>query len=147
MKLINTTFGALVVQTLRSLDKESLLNDSDLPDLEIGLERLARWGTFAKKLLSLKSPYLSVIKGYGKKLFGDRTEKKRIKMRASRKRAYKRFLKKLDKSEKESRELPNGELTDDEDEDEDPWKGASKKDVKLNHADFDAKVVFKKYLV
>lgn len=68
-------------------------------------------------------------------------------MRASRKRAYKRFLKKLDKSEKESRELPNGELTDDEDEDEDPWKGASKKDVKLNHADFDAKVVFKKYLV
>lgn len=147
MELINSTFGALVVQTLRSLDKDSLLTDSNLPDLEIGLERLTRWGTFAEKILGLKSSYLTVIKGYGKKLFGDRTQKERIKMRASRKRAYKRFLKELDKSEKESRELPNGELFDDEDEVEDPWKGASKKDAKLNHADFDAKVVFKKYLV
>lgn len=149
VKLINTAFGTLIVQTLRSLDSMSLLSaHSYIPDLEIGLERFTRWGTFAEKRLGLKSPYLTVVKGYGKKLFGDRTEKERIHMRSSRESAYKHFFQKLDKSEKEGRKLPNGEyFADDGDEVVDPWKGANAKDAKIdhNHADFDAEEAFSKF--
>lgn len=149
VNLINTAFGALVVQTLRSLDSNSLLSaHSYIPDLEIGLERFTRWGTFAEKRLGLKSPYLTVIKGYGKKLFGDRNEKERIHMRASRASAYKHFLQELDKSEKERRKLPNGKyFFDDGDEVVDPWKGASTKDTSPDHhhADFDAEKTFTRF--
>lgn len=144
--MTNKIVGALVVKTLRSLEKSSQLTESDLPDLELGLERLARWGIFAETELGLKSPYLTVVKGYGKKLYGDRTMKERAKMQASRKRAYKRFLQDLSKSERKERETQTDGSEEVHEELEDPWKGARKRDAMLQHPDFNLKVVWMDYL-
>lgn len=160
LKAINRTFGALLVHTLRGLASTSELTTSTFPDLEIGLERFTRWGEFAEKRLQLDSPYLKVVKGYGVKLFGDRTPEEREKSRRQRLKAYKQFLKKLPKFEKESRRLPNGnyvmdegdndlEEEGDEDENEDEgknlWKGAKITDVEFDLTDFDVESAFKKY--
>lgn len=152
LKIINTTFGALLVQTLRGLDSSSDLTSSTIPDLEIGLERFTRWGIFAEKRLQIESPYLTVVKGYGVKLFGDRTQEERERMHRSRLKAYKQFLKKMPKYKKENRMLPNGSYVMDEveeledDEGKDPWKGAESTDVENTHTDFDAELAFKKYI-
>lgn len=73
--------------------------------------------------------------------------------------AYKQFLKKLPKFEKENRRLPNGRYVMDEDEDDQEdegeedeegedkniWKGAKSTDVEFDLTDFDVKSVYKKY--
>lgn len=159
LKAINRTFGALLVHTLRGLDSTSELTISTFPDLEIGLERFTRWGVFAEKRLQIDSPYLTVVKGYGVKLFGDRTEEEREKSQRMRLKAYKQFLKKLPKFEKENRRLPNGRYVMDEDEDDQEdegeedeegedkniWKGAKSTDVEFDLTDFDVKSAYKKY--
>lgn len=152
LKIINTTFGALLVQTLRALDSSQDLTSSTIPDLEIGLERFTRWGVFAEKRLQIDSPYLTVVRGYGAKLFGDRTQEERKMMHRSRLDAYKQFLKKMPKYKKENRMLPNGSYVMDEvedleeDVDKDPWKGAESTGVEFTHTDFDAELAFKKYI-
>lgn len=158
LKAINRTFGALLVHTLRGLDSTSELTTSNFPDLEIGLERFTRWGVFAERRLKVDSPYLTVVKGYGVKLFGDRTQEERDKSQRMRLKAYKQFLKKLPKFEKESRRLPNGRyVMDDEDDEEeeqgdgddeenkDIWKGAKSTDVECDLADFDVEPALTKY--
>lgn len=160
LKAINRTFGALLAHTLRGLDSNSELTTSTFPDLEIGLERLTRWGVFAEKRLQLDSPYLCVVKGYGVKLFGDRTQEEREKSQRLRLKAYKQFLKKLPKFEKENRRLPNGNYVmdegdgdqegegdedGDEEDDKNPWKGAKSTDVEFDLTQFDVESAFKKY--
>lgn len=147
VNLINRVFGAFLVQTLRALDANSELNESTLPDLEIGLERFTRWGGFAEHHLGFKSAFLTVVKGYGVKLFRDRTESERRTMRESRLNAYKQFLKDIPDSERVKRKLLNGEYIGGGDENHNPWKGASKEDTKLEHPDFDTENVWTAYLM
>lgn len=87
--LVNRIYGAFLLQTLRALHTNSELNESVLPDVEIGLERFTRWGNFVEQCLVFKSAFLTVVRGYGVKLFRDRSDSER---RESRLNAYKQFL-------------------------------------------------------
>lgn len=147
VELINRVFGAFLVQTLRALDKNSELNESTLPDLEVGLERFTRWGRFSEKRLGFKSAFLTVVKGYGVKLFRDRTDSERRKLRDSRLNAYKQFLKDIPDSERVKRKLLNGEYVGGGDDNPNPWEGASEEDMKLEHPDFDTESVWTAYLM
>lgn len=147
VELINRVFGAFLVQTLRALDNNSELNESTLPDLEVGLERFTRWGSFAEKRLGFKSAFLTVVKGYGVKLFRDRTDSERRKLRDSRLNAYKQFLKDIPDSERVKRKLLNGEYVGGGDDNPNPWEGASEEDMKLEHPDFDTESVWTAYLM
>lgn len=141
-----------MVATLRALEAAGQLNEETIPDLEASLQRLAVWSKDV--CVDLDNVYAQVILGYGKKLFGSRTQEEREQRREEVKAAYVEFVKGLSKEEREKwgyrlpseqggTEGQDGDEDDDEDEEDEeegdkkekgPWYGdakaedASKKD-------------------
>lgn len=141
-----------MVATLRALEAAGQLNEETIPDLEASLRRLAVWSKDV--CVDLDNVYAPVILGYGKKLFGSRTQEEREQRREGVKAAYVEFVKGLSKEEREKwgyrlpseqggTEGQDGDEDDDEDEEDGeegdkkekgPWYGdakaedASKKD-------------------
>lgn len=141
-----------MVATLRALEAAGQLNEETIPDLEASLRRLAVWSKDV--CVDLDNVYAPVILGYGKKLFGSRTQEEREQRREGVKEAYVEFVKGLSKEEREKwgyrlpseqggTEGQDGDEDDDEDEEDEeegdkkekgPWYGdakaedASKKD-------------------
>lgn len=141
-----------MVATLRALEAAGQLNEETIPDLEASLRRLAVWSKDV--CVDLDNVYAQVILGYGKKLFGSRTQEEREQRREGVKAAYVEFVKGLSKEEREKwgyrlpseqggTEGQDGDEDDDEDEEDGeegdkkekgPWYGdakaedASKKD-------------------
>lgn len=141
-----------MVATLRALEAAGQLNEETIPDLEASLRRLAVWSKDV--CVDLDNVYAPVILGYGKKIFGSRTQEEREQRREGVKAAYVEFVKGLSKEEREKwgyrlpseqggTEGQDGDEDDDEDEEDGeegdkkekgPWYGdakaedASKKD-------------------
>lgn len=126
-------YGACIVATLRALQQAGQLNDETIPDLEYHLKFMASWGSIMQDYGCDDSCYDKVIKGYGVRLFGNRTDEERDRLRAAQKLAFVKYVKSLSEAEKSSKvatyELPEEEPEkpsekdkskgDDGDEDED----------------------------
>lgn len=123
-----------MVATLRALEAAGQLNEETIPDLEATLRRLAVWSKDV--CVDLDNVYAPVILGYGKKLFGSRTQEEREQRREGVKAAYVEFVKGLSKEEREKwgyrlpseqggTEGQDGDEDDDEDE-EDEEEGDKK---------------------
>lgn len=112
-----------MVATLRALEAAGQLNEETIPDLEASLRRLAVWSKDV--CVDLDNVYAAVILGYGKKLFGSRTQEEREQRREEVKAAYVEFVKGLSKEEREKwgyqlpKEQGGSEGQDEDDEDED----------------------------
>lgn len=126
-----------MVATIRALEAAGQLNEETIPDLEATLRRLAVW---SKDIcVDLDNVYAQVILGYGKKLFGSRTQEERDHRWEEVKAAYTEFVKGLSKEEREKwgYQLPkeqggtegqDEDGDDDEDEDEENEDDSGKKE-------------------
>ena len=70
-------YGTFVVATLRGLEACAQLDEASIPNLERTLQAMA---DFPEALDARNVPYGRVVRGYGKKLFGDRTNEQREQM-------------------------------------------------------------------
>ncbi|TFY70326.1 hypothetical protein EVG20_g2688 [Dentipellis fragilis] len=153
--LTNQAYSALVVKTLHSLAAADppLLNEATLPDLEGALKAIAQWAEDMDGLVG--GPYGVVAKGYGKKLFGERTAEEHKRIKEAQDKAYERYVGSLSDAQREER----GDLTpeerkamlsaqDDEDEEKDEgvwFDGASADDVNTKDDSFKITPVWKAY--
>ena len=122
-------YGAFIVATLRGLEAEGTLNEDAIPDLDGSLKLMASVADIHG------AAYGKVVKGYGKKLFGDRTKEERERVRLTHDEAWKAFVRGLsDEERKERGDVLPGEDEDDEDEEDEedeedrdkPWFGRAK---------------------
>lgn len=144
-----------MITTIRALEsaEPSLLDEETIPNLEPALMNMAAWGENQEDICGVK--YARVIRGYGRKLFGARTQEERTSLREDRKVAYEEFVKGLSTQERKKRgDRPPGETHDDEDEDDEddedgsdkPWFGNVKaKDAEINDASFRVASTWKAY--
>jgi hypothetical protein len=148
--------GALVVATVRGLDgaEPSLLNEDTIPTLERTLMDLAAWADAQEDTCDVR--YGKVVKGYGKKLFGDRTQEEREQMRQAKLEAYQQFVRGLSDEEKKERgdRIPGEDGSEEEDDRDDeeeeekgkPWFGNAKAaDADFKHKSFTLTPRWKEY--
>ncbi|EJC97877.1 uncharacterized protein FOMMEDRAFT_162216 [Fomitiporia mediterranea MF3/22] len=112
-------FGAFLIATLRELEAAGQLSEETIPGLEDSLKEMtefaeAWWET-------LDTCYHKVLKGYGKKLFGERTQAEREHIYDAHRKAYIEFVKGLSEAERRKRDddIDEKKCEEDEDEDED----------------------------
>ncbi|KAI0650822.1 hypothetical protein C8Q79DRAFT_945241 [Trametes meyenii] len=151
-------YGALLVTTIQGLEKDDVLNEVDIPNLE---EALQSFASDFESGSDAEEPYNRLVRAYGRKLFGDRTDDERKKIWRSRWEAYVAFVKALPDEEREKRgeRVPkeggekdqdeDGEDEDEDDGDEDDdetWFGdVSVKDAQKTHRDFAVSRTWKEY--
>ncbi|KAL5482520.1 hypothetical protein ACEPAI_9114 [Sanghuangporus weigelae] len=97
--ITETAHGALIVTTIRALDAAGQLNKSFFPDLAYTLRDMAQWTLTWWD--TLDTYYHRVLKGYGKKLLGGRTDEEYKREASAVKKAYNAFVQKLSPEERE----------------------------------------------
>ncbi|KAI0677630.1 hypothetical protein C8Q78DRAFT_1003597 [Trametes maxima] len=153
-------YGAMLVATIRGLEKDDALNEVDIPNLEEALQSFARSfdsGSDAEEFFN------NIVRAYGRKLFGDRTDEERKNIWRSRWEAYVAFVKALPDEEREKRgemvpdedgekdkdaDGEDGEGSEDNDDDDDgeAWFGdVNVKDAQKTHRDFAVSRTWKEY--
>ncbi|KAL5501708.1 hypothetical protein ACEPAH_8968 [Sanghuangporus vaninii] len=155
--------GALLITTIRGLEEAGQLNEQTIPDLELSLMAMAH----SAEALSgdLDTCYHIVLKGYGKKLFGTRTNEEREQTKEARSKAFEAFVKGLSKQEREKKgymvgraqndSSDDGEEDDEEEEEEKEvkkkiaskvWFGKAKAiDAAREHSTFRSTTMWRKY--
>ncbi|KAL5482522.1 hypothetical protein ACEPAI_9116 [Sanghuangporus weigelae] len=113
--------GALLITTIRGLEEAGQLNEETIPDLELSLMAMAHSAkTFSG---DLDTCHHIVLKGYGKKLFGTRTDEEREQTKEARSKVFEAFVKGLSKQEREKKGYMVGsaqsDSSDDDEDDED----------------------------
>lgn len=154
VRITESAHGALIVTTIRALDAAGQLNRRDLPDLSYTLRDMAEWtGAWWD---TLDTSYHTVLKAYGKKLFGGQTQEEREREKEVTKKAYNDFVKRLSPDEREKGQYEFWEDEDEEegeDEDEDDEQSGTTmwyddgdlRDINKKDTSFSVSSTWKKY--
>lgn len=146
----------MLVTTMRALEKESRLNEDEIPNLE---EALMDFAHDFQPRNDWEEPFNRFARAYGRKLFGERTKEDRQRVGASRWDAYFDYVKSLTDEEREKRgealederntqnkPVADDEDEDDEEEDSEPWFGdVSVKDAAMKDRAFAVSRTWKEY--
>lgn len=157
-RVVATTqaYGAMLVTTIRALEKESLLNEDKIPNLE---ELFMDFAQDFDPGNDWEEPFNQLVRAYGRKLFGNRTEEDRQRMGASRWDAYFDYVKSLADEERKKRgevladeknikkkPAADDENEDEEEEDGEPWFGdVNVKDAAMKDRAFAVSRTWKEY--
>lgn len=134
MKVTDRVYGALLITTIRALEKAGNLNEAALPSLERGLLHAQRWGEQMSGRVDAK--YTKVAHGIAKRIFDTRADAKEAwaERKEATKRAYEAFIAGMDRETK----LKNGykrRIFQGWDEDEEEEEGNLSKDEEKDTED------------
>lgn len=103
---VDRYYGALLVASLRALDEQGLLTETNPPNLHTALKSAAAWGDYMVSNGIDDFTYNRVLKGYGLRLFGSRTEDEWKEYAEGRNVAFQEFLKSMDAKSRKKGALP-----------------------------------------
>lgn len=118
MKETNSAYGALLMTTVRALQKEGTFDEAHITNLESVLFEIVDWGKNVLFFTESEPPYLKPFLGLGQQIFGKQPQEAKERREITQKAMFDEWLSGLDEEQKEERKImldEDGEDSDDED--------------------------------